>query len=172
VSGDKRRKLLFLLAGALVLSMLAVVVSLGMDRLGSAVSRSAALEERIRGLARALPVESDLVARRQRLQDELEGIKSRFYGAEEMNPYGFGALIRDRLAATGMDIARYQVLDAKGRTWLEFAASGPATAFVRFLGEVTASGTYWAIPSLSVVTHAASGSVEVVFRIGYETNDD
>lgn len=172
MSGERRRTLLFLALGALSLSALAIAVVLGLERLGSAKSRAAALEERIGTLARALPVESDLVSRTAALRKQLEIIKSRFYGAEETNPYGFGAMIRDRLAVAGMDIARYHAIDVDGRTWLEFSAGGPALAFVRFLDDVSVSGKYWAIPYLTVATHAETACVDVVFRIGYETGDD
>lgn len=165
---DKRRTLLILLAGVVVLSLLAVTVSLELERLGAARSRVALLQKQIEMLVQSLPSEAALVSRRDELGSRLELVKDRFYRAEEMSPYAFGTLVKDKLATLGMSIARYQVLDTKGRTALEFVASGPATAFATFLRDTFASGKYWAMPSMTIRTHDGTGVVDVVFQVGYE----
>ena len=78
---------------------------------------------------------------------------------------------KDKLAAVGMDITRYQVIDTKGKISLEFVASGPALAFLVFLQDASASGKYWPVPSLTIRTHDGTGSVDVAFQIGYEVLD-
>ena len=145
-----------------------MVVSFGLERLEAARSASVSLQKQIRMLAQGSPSESQLLARRDSLQATLSSVKSRFYRADEMSPYAFGDLIKQKLAGLGIDIARYQVVDAKGRSYLEFTAGGSALAVARFVRSAFESGKYWSIPSLTIKSRGGEGTVDVVFQIGYE----
>ena len=91
----------------------------------------------MRLLAAKAPEAEGLPARLERVRRALEEERRRFYTPEEMDPYRFGTLIRNRLVARGLVIDRYQTLSAGKETLLEFSVQGDARALVSFFREVS-----------------------------------
>ncbi len=168
---EKSRTLLGVLAGTVLLCAAGVAVYLGVERLGAARSISSLYEEQIDNLAQSLPQEALLLSRRDELESRLASMRSRFYAVDEMSPFAFGALIKQELLELGMEIARYQVLEARGQSYLEFTAGGSALAMAGFLRAAFGSDKYWSVPSLTVKQREGSDVVDVVFQIGYEIRD-
>ena len=149
----------------------AALVLFGYSRISGRAEASnsiARMEQQLLGFEQRGGSASDLNRCKQKLEAELAGLRSRFYGEGEMDLYGFGASVRDLLLSSGLAISRYQTLETGGRTYLEFAVSGSAHALVSFLLEVSGRSKYWSIPYLSVNARGGGASVQALFRIGYE----
>ncbi len=164
----KTRRLLVLLAAVAALAALGISFMLGAERLRAARVKAAEYEKQIARLEQSLPPESEILALRDRLQKELKDRNNRFYRPEDMNPYSFGTLIKKLLVSHGMSVIRYQVIELKGASSLEFTVSGPALSLIRFLKEVSESEKYWTVSSLALTMRSGTGVMDAVFRIGYE----
>jgi hypothetical protein len=108
-----------------------------------------------------------LVQERDALRKDVQQRGARFYAKDETDPYAFGAVIRKELASLGISVLRYQVIDVKGASYLEFSVSGSARSFVQFLRAVSQAPKVWSIPSMTLSVEEGSGMVNVDFRIGY-----
>ena len=168
MTGSVPRRLLIVLAGAIALSTAAVTFDLGFQRLRNARAVTERWEAQVRKLQQSLPAESRIREARDLLKIDLANRAAHFYAANEISPYSFGAAVKDRLSALGMTVVRYQVIDLKGRSWLEFSVTGSARALILFLRDVSRGQKYWSIPSLSLTMREGSDTVDVSFRIGYE----
>lgn len=170
---SRRERLLVGLLGWTVL--LALAGTLGLREWGrsaEARERAAILERQVRLLAAKAPEAEGLPARLERVRRALEEERRRFYTPEEMDPYRFGTLIRNRLVARGLVIDRYQTLSAGKETLLEFSVQGDARALVSFFREVSQADHYWSVPYVTLSAKGEKGSVQSVFRILYERNDE
>lgn len=127
----------------------------------------ALMEAHVRKLEQDAPDERLLVERGGRLQGELEQERRRLYAPGEMDPYRFGLIVRDLLVAEGLQIDRYQTLEAGKRTLLEFAVRGEARGMLAFLRRVSLSERTWSVPYLSIGARGETGMVQSVFRIHY-----
>ncbi len=165
---ERERRLLFVVAVLVGVSILVAAVRLGVERLRDAREKNALYREQIARLQLSLQSQPEMVALRERLQARLEAEKAHFYAPGEMDPYSFGALVRRRITSRGLEIVRYQVAELKGRGSLEFSVSGPIRSLVFFLKEVSDSPKYWGISSLTLSMREGSGMVDAVLRIGYE----
>jgi hypothetical protein len=164
----KTRRLLALLVAAVAVAGIGVAVTLGSERLRSARAIGEQYEAQVRKLEQSLPAEKEILALRDRLRAELDQRKGRFYRPDEMNPYSFGTLIKKRLVAHGMSVVRYQLIEVKGESSLEFSVSGPIMSLTLFLKEVSESEKDWTISSLDLTMRGGTGTMDAVFRIGYE----
>jgi hypothetical protein len=129
------------------------------------------LEHQLERLQSRREPAEDLLARRTALSAELSELEARFYAPDSIDPYRFGVLVRDLLAANRLGINRYQTIDSGGDTVLEFAVQGDALSLARFLDKVGREPKYWTIPFLSIRARDESGQVNAVFRIRYEVLD-
>ena len=168
MAGSVPRRLLVVLAGAVALSAAAVSFDLGFQRLRDARAVTEGWEAKVRKLQQPLPAEARIRATRDSLEKDLAAGSAHFYAADEINPYSFGAAVKGRLSALGMTVVRYQVIDLKGRSWLEFSVTGSARALIVFLRDVSRGQKYWSIPSLSLTIREGTGTIDAFFRIGYE----
>ena len=171
MAGSVPRRLLVVLAGAVALSAAAISFDLGFQRLRDARAVTERWEAEVRKLQQPLPAEARIRAARDSFRNDLANRAAHFYAANEINPYSFGAAVKGRLSALGMTVVRYQVIDLKGRSWLEFSVTGSARALIVFLRDVSRKQKYWSIPSLSLMMREGSDIVELSFRIGYEVID-
>ncbi len=170
--GSTTNRLLALLGGAVLVAAAAVALDLGMERLSAAKGRIALHEGQLRALQRSLPSAIDqLVQQRDTLRADVQQRAARFYAKDETDPYAFGAVIRNELASLGIAVLRYQVIDVKGASYLEFSVSGSARSFVQFLRAVSQAPRAWTIPSMTLSVEEGSGVVNVDFRIGYAIGD-
>lgn len=167
----RERRLLALLAGAVVVAAAAVAFGLGTERLRAAQAQAEKLRAGIAGLQKALPSEAGSASWMESRGAELSALRSRFYPPAEMNPYSFGALVKDRLTALGMGVVRYQVVEVQGRKDLEFSVTGPVRSLVLFLKGVSEAEKFSSIPSLTLTVREGTDVADAVFRIGYETLD-
>ena len=108
------------------------------------------MEAHVRKLESEAPDARLLGERRERLRGELEEERRRLYAPGEMDPYRFGLIVRDLLVAEGLQIDRYQTLEAGKRTLLEFAVRGEARGMLAFLRRVSLSEHTWSVPYLSI----------------------
>ena len=141
------------------------------ERLTAARTRGARFEAQARTLQQALAPESDLLRERDELKREVARRVTRFYTPDALTPYAFGTLVKKKLVSCGMSVTRYQIVEVKGRSFLEFSTSGSARGLLVFLDDVSRQDKYWVIPSITVSTRQNSNVVDVVFRIGYESID-
>ncbi len=165
---NKTRRLLLLLAVAGMVAAFGIALTLGGERLRGARAIGAQYEAQIRKLEQSLPPEREIISLRDRLKGELVERKGRSYRPDEMNPYSFGTLVKKRLVTHGMSVVRYQVIEAKGESALEFSVSGSIVSLVLFLKEVSESEKDWSISSLDLRMRGGTGAMDAVFRIGYE----
>ena len=165
----KREKaLLWVLCGAAGLCLAGIGIQSGLERLSDSRTKVAQYEAQIMKLSQALPAEQDIVSRTQAMKAELDDVKSRFYKPDELSPYSFGALIKKKLAALGITVIRYQVVETGGRSFLEFSVSGSARWIVQFFKDVSESEKYWTVPLFTLTMREGTETADVVFRIGYE----
>jgi hypothetical protein len=168
MSTERRKRLFFVLAVVLTVSVMAAVTGRGIERLRTAEEKSGQYRTQIARLRQSLQMQSQSASRRQQLEDQMKIARARFYPPGEIDPYSFGTMVRKRLAAEGMRVIRYQVVEIKGRSGLEFTVSGPIRSLVLFLKEVSESQKYWSMTSLTLTMREGISVVEAVFRIGYE----
>jgi hypothetical protein len=168
----KREKLLLgILAAVISCTAMAIVFALGAERLQSARANVGQYREQNEKLRASIGSEADVLSLRERLQGELAVMKTRFYGPEEMNPYSFGALIKKKLGSLGLTVVRYQVIEVKRVTSLEFSISGSINSIILLLKEVSESDRYWTISFLAMTMREDTGGADAVFRIGYEVRN-
>jgi hypothetical protein len=115
--------------------------------------------------------EEDLLTRKAALLADLSDLENRFYVRNDMDPFRFGILVRDLLAAHRLEINRYQTIESGGNTILEFAVQGDALNLVEFLKQVELQPRYWSVSFLSIRTQTESSRINAVFRVGYEVLD-
>ena len=171
MAGSAPRRLLIVLTTAVALSAAGVSFDLGFQRLRDARAATERWAAKVQKLQQSLPAEARIRATRDSLEKDLASRAAHFYAADEINAYSFGAAVKGRLSALGMTVVRYQVIDLKGRSWLEFSVTGSARALIVFLRDVSRGQKYWSIPSLSLTMRESSDIVDVSFRIGYEVID-
>ncbi len=165
---DREKRLLWILGAAAAFSAFALAIGLGAERMAAARATSSRYEAEVAKLSRALPSEAEAVSLRDKLKARLAQGKSRFYAPGEMSPYGFGTLVRKKLAARGISVVRYQVVEIKGKSSIEFSVSGTAAALILFLKDVSESEKNWTVSSLTLTMREGTGTADAVFRIGYE----
>ncbi len=166
---SKREKILLGILGAsAALALLTMGLVFGLDRISTAQKRAAQYQEQIRRLSQSMPPETEVAALRDRLQTELAKRKARFYTPDQMNTYAFGTIIKKELTSRGIRVIRYQVVESKGKSSLEFAVSGSIRALIQFFKQVSESDKFWTISSLSLSMKDAYDSAEATFRVGYE----
>jgi len=169
---DKRTvTLLWLLGTTVAVVATAMGVSLGLERLRDARQTAARAEERIARIQGSLPSTTELLAARAELRTQIDSESGRFYRAGEMNPYLFGTIVKQKLSALGLAAKRYQVVEIKGTSYVEYSVTGSARGFIAFLRDVSTSSRLWTIPSMSVTLRQGSDVVEAVVRIGYALVD-
>jgi hypothetical protein len=134
--------------------------------------RVALMEEQLVKFTRRIPDAGQLAGRKERLRQELEEERKMFYAGAQMDPYRFGIIVRDLVAAQGLQIDRYQTMEIGGRTLLEFSVRGDALGFLAFLRRASLSDHYWSIPFVSINARGGGGVVQSVFRIHYEQIGD
>ncbi len=169
---DKRQRVLLGLLGAsIAIAACAIVLSYGLDRLADATASIDRYDDRIARLRQTAPDASITRESIDSLQKEIGELEARFYGPEEMNPYLFGTIVKQKLAARGMEVLRYQVIDVKGSTVLEFSVSGSIRSFLGFLRDVSQAEKIWTIPSMTCRVREGTERVDAVFRIRYAVID-
>ncbi len=168
---DRRTVVLALLAAAVVVVAAGITAGWGLERLADARLSATRSEERIGRIRKTLPTAADVDAARTALRSEIDAASSRFYAAEEMNPYLFGTIVKQKLSAMGISVQRYQVVDVKGTSYVEYSATGSARSIVTFLRDVSSSAKLWTIPAMSLTFHEGSDKVDAVVRIGYAVLD-
>jgi hypothetical protein len=168
---EREKRLLWMLGAAAAVCAFAMAIGLGAERMAAAKATSLKYEAEVAKLSRALPSETEAATLRDRLRAELENGKSKFYAPQEMSPFSFGTLVRKKLAARGISVVRYQVVEIKGKSSIEFSVSGTAAALILFLRDVSESEKYWTVSSLTFSIREGTGTADAIFRIGYEVLD-
>ncbi len=164
-------KFLRILAAIGLLVALGAAFTFGAERSRVARAKAAQYAVQNAALRHSIGSESRLVFLRGQLQGELDVMRSRFYAPNEMNPYSFGTLIRKKLASHGIVVVRYQVIEVKGATGLEFSVSGSIASLVLFLKEVSESDHHWSVSSFALTVREGTRDADASFRIGYEVRD-
>lgn len=159
-----------------ILFWIAVVIGAGLfmlsqvQRKNNLDTRISVLEQRLVRQNESVSQEDELNRHKEAVQEELEEYERRFYGVDDIDPYGFATIIRTILLSNDQQISQYQTLEAQQKLpMLEFSVRGDALGFAGFLEEVSHSEKYWNIPFVSVSSD--EGKVQSVFRIHYETMD-
>ena len=126
-------------------------------------------EQQIKKISLKTPDEVKIVKQKNSLYEELKEEKEKLYSSSEIDPYQFSITIRKLLSSNRLTIKKYQTIEVKEYTYLEFSISGDALGLTEFLKSVFSSNKYWYIPFLSVDARKGDGSITAVFRITYET---
>ena len=169
---DKRQRVLLGLLGlSVAIASCAIVMSFLFDRLADATADIDRYNARIARLHQSAPEASVAQESIESLREEISELGARFYGPEEMNPYLFGTIVKQKLAAGGMEVSRYQVIDVKGSTVLEFSVSGSIRSFLGFLRDVSQAEKIWTIPTMTCRIREGTERVDAVFRIRYAVID-
>jgi hypothetical protein len=167
----RERRVLSLCGAVSAASILVFLVNFELGKLNEVHARSRQQYAQIVKLRGSIRSESMLLSEQNRREGEVEAARKGFYAQGEMNLYAFGTLIKNKLAARGLRVIRYQIMDLKDANSLEFSISGSIDSLVLFLKEVSESEKYWTVPSLTLTMRGESGQVDSVFRIGYEVLD-
>jgi len=165
----KHEKLLLSIMGAVAAaSAVVIAVTMGAERLQRANAKTRQYQAQILTLEKSLRSETELAAVRTRLTDELAAARKKFYSKGEISPFTFGTMLRRKLAAHGVAVTRYQVIEQKGVSSLEFSVSAPVGSLILFLKDASESERYWNISSLALSMKEGIATADAVFRIGYE----
>jgi hypothetical protein len=165
------RRLLLLLCCAIAVAGIGIASSLGLERLNDTRERIAVHEQQIRELQGTMPGLDDVTRQRDTLKAEVDQLSSRLYARGETDPYAFGAVVRRMITSLGMKVLSYQLVEAKGQSYLEFSVTGSARAFVLFLREVSQAPRLWSVPTLSLSVQQGTGMIDATLRIGYVVGD-
>lgn len=161
--------LIYLLFLITIISALVLFYYLMIEKLVSVNKNIGLLETRIHQINSSMPDEFNLQLKKDLLLRGIDELQGRFYKKEEMEPYKFGISIRDLLSAKGMNIQKYQTIEAKDINLLEFSITGDALAFAEFLEHVSLADKYWSVHSLTINAPENNGRIQAVFQITYET---
>jgi hypothetical protein len=168
----KRERILMAFLGwSIVAAAAAVSLVLIGERSAGLQSRIAAMEEQLQAVRLQLDARSADGTDIQALEERVQELRARFYEQGRMDPYSFGVQVRDLLVQSGLSIRRYQTVDVRGSTLLEFSLQGDALSLARFLQRVASRPKQWTITFLSVRAPRDSSTVQAVLRIGYEEYD-
>jgi hypothetical protein len=165
------RRLPVILLSAVCAIVLGAVLDLSLKRLSSAYQGVARYDSEVIRLRRLLAPGPDLLIERDQLRARVSAGASRFYAADFLTAYTFGELVKQKLASCSMKVQHYQVIEVKGRSFLEFSVTGSARGMVFFIRAVSQQEKYWSIPSATIIEHPDGGSIDAVFRIGYEVDN-
>ncbi len=163
------RRLLVILVVSVSAAVVGVAVDLLLERLAASRARVDRLEAQVLALQRSLAPEPELSRRRDELAKDVARRTMRFYAVDALTPYTFGTQVKRKLQSYGLAVSRYQIVELKGRSYLEFSLSGSARGLLLFLRDVSQQEKYWVISTVTVTTRPNGGIVDAVFRIGYET---
>jgi hypothetical protein len=172
VLSRRERLLLFVLGWALAIAAAAVGVTLITERAAGLAGDIEAMEKQLGELQAQIAAGTGTSLDLDRMEQQIAGLRDRFYRKGEMDPYTFGVMIRDLLLETGLSIRRYQTVEVRGTTLLEFSIQGDARALMRFLRKVSNAPKQWTVSFLSIRAPREAGTVQAVFRIGYEEYDE
>jgi hypothetical protein len=114
---------------------------------------------------------SESEALKKRLVHEVESVTSRFYAADEIDPYRFSRLIDEYLGSHHLSVEKYRTMETGDTLLLEYTIQGDAFGLSQFLQRVSCADRYCHIPFLIIDAREHDGSIRAVFRIGYETID-
>jgi hypothetical protein len=170
---NKREKILLrILLSIIVIACAGVYYYLKIERLRTLQEQIQLTEQQIKKISLKTPDEVQIAKQRNLLHEELKEEREKLYSSSEIDPYQFSITIRELLAANRLTIKKYQTIEVKENTYLEFSISGDALGLTEFLKSVFSSNKYWYIPFLSVDARKADGSITAVLRITYETIDE
>ena len=170
---SKREKLLInLLILICIISGAGLLYYLMIDRIIDLNNSINLLKQQIQQITLTMPDESDLKVKKDLLRMGIDELEDRYYQKNEMDPYTFGILIKDLITSKGLDISKYQTIEAKDSIQLEFSVSGNALDFSEFLESVSLSDKYWSIPYLTMNANDRNGRIQSVFRITYGMIDE
>lgn len=130
------------------------------------------MEEQIKKYGMKAANEEGLIAKKERLSKEFNDEWFKFYTSQEIDPYRFSIIIRNYLVSRNLQIERYHTLEVGEHTWLEFSIRGNVLDFISFLEKVSTHEKYCTISFVSINAREASGKVNAVLRITYETIDE
>lgn len=168
---SKRERLLLTALGwTVVLAGMASFLVLSVEPLAGLSDRVYLMEEQLQAHRAVDPAETTraLAATDKAIAAE----QAKFYRPGEIDPYRFGALVRDLLVREGLAIQRYQTVEAGEETLLEFAVTGDGRSLFSFLRQVSSAPKYWSMTLLSIKAPSEGQTVQAVFRVRYEALDE
>jgi hypothetical protein len=168
----RERALLFVLMWALAVSAAGIVCYFKVEEMSALQQKTALLEKQVQKSTLKAPNSDDLLKKKELLMQRIGTEKEKYYYADEIDPYKFSTVIKNILSEKGLYIKKYQTIEVKERTYLEYSVSGDALQLAAFLRVVAGSEKYWSIPFLSIDARKGDGTVDAVFRINYETIDE
>ena len=170
---NKREKIfLRVLLLVVIIACAGIYYYLKVERLRTLQEQIQLAEQQIKTISLKTPDEDQIVKQKNLLYEELKKEKEKLYSSSEIDPYQFSITIRKLLSSNGLTIKKYQTIEVKENSYLEFSISGDALGFAEFLKSVFSSNKYWYIPFLSVDARKGDGSINAVFRITYETMNE
>jgi len=168
----RERALLFVLLWVLAAFAAGIVSYFKIEEMTALGQKTDMLEKQVQKLTLKAPNSDDLIGEKDRLMQSIGTEKEKYYYTDEIDPYQFSIILKKILSETGLYIKKYQTIEVKERTYLEYSVSGDALQLAAFLRVVSDSEKYWSIPFLSINARKGDGTVDAVFRINYETIDE
>jgi hypothetical protein len=142
------------------------------EEMSSLGQKTAQLEKQVQKITVKAPSSDELIGKKDLLMKRIGMEKAKYYYADEIDPYQFSITIKNILSEKGLYIKKYQTIEVKKRTYLEYSVTGNALELAEFLRIVEDSDKYWSIPFLSIDARKGDGTIDAVFRINYETIDE
>ena len=171
MAARRERLLLNVMCAALALAAAGAAFDLGFERLRRANSSIRQSQAQILALQQSLRSAEELMGLREQLTRALSEARKTLYSAGEMSPFTFGLQVRKELASSGITVLRYQVIEKKGVSCLDFSVSARVASLILFLKEVSENQRFWNISSFSVTVRENAPEADAELRIGYEIPD-
>jgi hypothetical protein len=168
----RERVLLFVLLWVVAAFAAGVVSYFKIEKIATLGQKTALIEKQVQKITLKAPNSDDLMGKKDLLVQRIGTEKEKYYYTDEIDPYQFSTIIKNILSEKGLYIKKYQTIEVKERTYLEYSVSGDALQLAAFLKVVSDSDKYWSIPFLSVDARKGDGTIDAVFRINYETIDE
>lgn len=165
----RERTLLFVLLWVFAVFTAGIVFYFKLEEMTSLGQKTAMLEKQVQKITMKAPNSDDLTGEKGLLVERIGMEKAKYYYRDEIDPYQFSTIIKNLLSEKGLYIKKYQTIEVKERTYLEYSVSGDALELAEFLRVVADSDKYWSIPFLSIDARKGDGTIDAVFRINYET---
>ncbi|MCK5196702.1 MAG: hypothetical protein KAR21_00040 [Spirochaetales bacterium] len=167
---NRQEKILISILVIVLVILIVLFLFIINDRNSIAEERIERYTAQIESLQNSFSKETNLAEIKTMYNEAIESERIKYYLPDQMDIYRFGRIIQNLLLSLDLEIKRYQTVEDRDVTLLEFSISGSSLSFITFIQEVYKGEKHWGIPYLVIKTRGGSGDVEVVFRIGYEQN--
>ncbi|MBN2443106.1 MAG: hypothetical protein JXJ04_17230 [Spirochaetales bacterium] len=127
------------------------------------------IENNVKNLSLTEDKDENLFTTIEKIEQEIEKERSKFYKPEEIDIATLGLKVKDLLSKNQLRITNQRTITQKDVNFIEFYCVGKANHLFNFLAGVSKAEKYWRIDSFSIQSKKIDGNIDARMRITYET---